>query len=424
LCPTQINSATLVIRWWTDAVPSALWITLIIFGITGVNFAGVRFLGEVEFWFSSVKIIALIGLILFGILVDAGVNPEHRIIGFTNYWPPYGPFGSYLEDIVGTGDTARFLGFCSVITNALFAYLGTELIGVTVGEATNPRKTIPAAIKRTFWRILIFYVGNVFVIGLIVPRTEPLFTPNSDSATKISVSVSPFVAAAQLLAIRGLQHVINSIALIFVLSSANTDLYISSRTLYGLALEGKAPRVFKRVNRFGVPYAALGASVLVACFAFLSIGEGTGKVFEYLSNLCSTFGALTWLCITYTHSRFMGALKAKGIDRKRHLPWAAPLQPGAAWFAFILTGIITLFKGFDTFMPFKADTFITAYIAFPIFFLLFMGWRYHDTCGTIPLDRVDLFSGKREIDEEEEQYLAEQQRKGPKSRWRRIWDAV
>jgi len=85
---------------------------ILAFSVTGVNFAGIRFLGEVEFWLSSVKIIALIVLILFGILVDAGVNPRLQTIGFTYYGPPNGPFGSYLEDIVGTGDTSRFLGVC------------------------------------------------------------------------------------------------------------------------------------------------------------------------------------------------------------------------------------------------------------------------------------------------------------------------
>jgi len=84
--------------------------------VTGVNLAGVRFLGEVEFWFSSVKVISLIGLILFGILVDIGVNPRHQTIGFTNYRPPYGPFGAYLEDRVGMGDTSRFLGVWSVMS--------------------------------------------------------------------------------------------------------------------------------------------------------------------------------------------------------------------------------------------------------------------------------------------------------------------
>ena len=91
------------------------------FLVTAINLAGVRFLGEVEFWLSSVKIIALIGLILFGIFVDAGVNPQHHVIGFTYYRPPYGPFGSYLEGIVGVGDTSRFLGVCSVMST----YLGS-----------------------------------------------------------------------------------------------------------------------------------------------------------------------------------------------------------------------------------------------------------------------------------------------------------
>ena len=127
-----------MLRSWTEAVPIAVWITLILLGstfylsiyietvlsyiiilafsVTGVNSAGVRFLGEVEFWLSSIKVIALIGLILFGILVDAGVNPRHQTIGFTNYQPPNGPFGSYLEDIVGMGNTSRFLGVCSVMS--------------------------------------------------------------------------------------------------------------------------------------------------------------------------------------------------------------------------------------------------------------------------------------------------------------------
>jgi amino acid transporter len=93
------------------------------FSVTGVNFAGIRFLGEVEFWLSSVKVIALIGLILFGILVDAGVNPRKQVIGFTNYRPPNGPFGSYLEETVGKGDTSRFLGVCSVMS----AYFGSTI---------------------------------------------------------------------------------------------------------------------------------------------------------------------------------------------------------------------------------------------------------------------------------------------------------
>ena len=137
-----------------------------------MNLLGVRVFGELEFWFSSIKVITLIGLLLMGIIIDLGGNPRHDRLGF-RYWDhPYGPMGEYLKSQVHNEHLAIFLGFWSTLTNALFAYIGTELIGVTVGETQAPRKNIPRAIRRTFFRILIFYVGGVFVISLIVPSTD------------------------------------------------------------------------------------------------------------------------------------------------------------------------------------------------------------------------------------------------------------
>lgn len=133
---------------------------------------GVRVFGELEFWFSSIKVITLIGLLLMGIIIDLGGNPRHDRIGFRYWQNPDGPMGHYLLSTVHEESLSIFLGFWSTLTNALFAYIGTELIGVTVGEAQAPRKNIPIAIRRTFFRILIFYVGGVFVIGLIVPSTN------------------------------------------------------------------------------------------------------------------------------------------------------------------------------------------------------------------------------------------------------------
>jgi amino acid transporter len=133
---------------------------------------GVRVFGELEFWFSSIKVISLIGLLMMGLIIDWGGNPRHDRIGFRYWRYPDGPMGHYLLSHVHNTHVAIFLGFWSTLTNALFAYIGTELIGVTVGEAQNPRKNIPIAIRRTFWRILVFYVGGVFVIGLIVPSTN------------------------------------------------------------------------------------------------------------------------------------------------------------------------------------------------------------------------------------------------------------
>jgi amino acid transporter len=151
---------------------------------------------------------------------------------------------------------------------------------------------------------------------------------------------------------------------VFVLSAANSDLYIGSRTLYGLAVEGKAPRIFARVNKRGVPWVALIFCLCFCALVFLNVATSSSKVFNYFVNLVSTFGAITWMCITYTHLQWMKALKAQGMSRD-DLPYKAPGAPYLSWFALISTGIIVIFKGFDTFIPFNKANFVTSYIAIP-----------------------------------------------------------
>jgi amino acid transporter len=386
-----------------------------------VNLLGVRVFGELEFWFSSIKIVALIGLLLMGIIIDLGGNPHHDRIGFRYWKTPNGPMGKYLLDQVHNSSLSIFLGFWATLTNALFAYIGTELIGVTVGEAENPRRNIPIAIRRTFYRILVFYVGGVFVIGLIVPSTnDSLFVATK---SKTGAAASPFVVATTLVGIRVLNHIINGAILIFVMSAANSDLYIGSRTLYGLAIEGKAPSIFKRVNSIGVPYPALLLCTAFCALVFLNVHSSGAKVFGWFVNLASTFGALTWMTIAYSHICFMGALKAHGKSRD-DLPYKAPFQPWGSWFALISTGIITLFKGFDTFLPWNVANFITSYIAVPIFFVLWLGYKLIFKTRVILPKHVDLVTGLRAIDEEEEQYLEYEKAKGPQGRFRKIWDAL
>lgn len=167
-------------------MPECSQVNLIAPSVFLVNLLGVRVFGELEFWFSSIKVITLVGLILMGIIIDLGGNPHHDRYGFRFWKHPYGPMGIYLLSQVHNGHLAIFLGFWSTLTNALFAYIGTELIGVTVGEAQNPSKNIPRAIKRTFWRIVVFYIGGVFVIGLIVPSTDNVGQSRFDESSFIS----------------------------------------------------------------------------------------------------------------------------------------------------------------------------------------------------------------------------------------------
>ncbi|ESK82573.1 dicarboxylic amino acid permease [Moniliophthora roreri MCA 2997] len=423
--PNNINAAGVVVQYWNESVHIAVWMVVFIAFIFIVNLLGVRVFGELEFWFSSIKVIALIGLLLMGIIIDLGGNPQHDRIGFRYWNPPNGPMGHYLLDQVHDEHLSIFLGFWSTLTNALFAYMGTELIGVTVGEAENPRRNIPRAIKQTFWRILVFYVGGVFVISLIVPSTnDQLFVATK---AKTGAAASPFVVATTLVGIKVLNHVINGAILLFVMSAANSDLYIGSRTLYGLAVEGKAPRIFKKVNSMGVPYTSLILCTAFCGLVFLNTASSGAKVFTWFVNLVSTFGAITWMCICYSHIRFMKALKVQGRSRDT-LPYKAPFQPFGSWFALITTAIITLFKGFDAFIPWTTDDFVTSYIAIPVFIVLFISYKLVKKTKMYNPEEVDLVTGLKEIDEEEMKFEEKRRSKleamGKRSWGRRIWDSI
>ena len=164
-------------------------------------------------------------------------------------------------------------------------------MGVTVGEAQNPRKTIPRAIQLTFWRIMIFYVLSVFLLGMIVPYNSPELAFANKQGSK--ASTSPSVVAISLAGIKALSGILNGCILLFVFSAANSDLYIASRTIYGLASQGKAPRILARTDAHGVPIFSLGLSALFCLLAFMNVSSSSKVVFGYSVNLVTIFGLLT-----------------------------------------------------------------------------------------------------------------------------------
>ncbi|CAG7846327.1 Proline-specific permease AltName: Full=Proline transport protein [Serendipita indica DSM 11827] len=436
--PSHINSAGIIISYWTTDAPIAMWnilFTLLIF-ITNILYTcpGLRrgrVLGvKVDFQLMSfgysnsrhsVKILTLIGLVLFGILVAAGVNPHHDKIGFRYWVPPYGPLGHYFSPRVSDSKVVgQLLGVWAVMVTALYAFGGMVIISVTAGEATS-RKEIPPAFKRTYWRVFILYILGVFVIGLIVPSNHPnLF---ASSTTRANAGASPFVLAASLVGVGVLRHVINAALLIFVVSAAATDLFIGSRVLFGLALEKKAPAIFLKVNRWGIPWTAL-LFCSASCFiSFINVAKGSVKAFSYFTNLASTCSGLTWICILIAHIRFMKALQLQGWSREA-LPYQALKQPSRAKWALFATTVIMIFKGYDAFLPFKADAFVTAYVMILVFFAFMIFWYFKSEERAVRLKYIDLLEGQAEIDEHESWYLARQAEKGPPSFTKRLWDAL
>ena len=343
ITPNQLTAAALVIQYWVDreTVNPGVFIAIFLVVIILVNYLGIRFFGEIEFWLSSFKVLTILGLIILCIIIAAGGVPGTQPTGFKYYHDP-GAFAVY----IGDGALGRFTGFWSSFVNAVFAYLGTELIGVTVGEAENPRRNVPRAIKLTFWRILVFYVFSVFLLGLIVPYNSPQLVFATEEST--SAAASPFVVAIQLAGIPTLPSILNACILIFVFSASNSDLYIASRTLHGLAVKRQAPTIFATTDKRGVPIYSLGISALIACIAFLNVAEDSAEVFGYFVNLVSILGLLTWISILVSHIYFIKARRAQGVDEKS-MRYKSPFGLWGSYVALAFCCLVALTKNFSVF---------------------------------------------------------------------------
>ncbi|KAL8293177.1 hypothetical protein RQP46_000871 [Phenoliferia psychrophenolica] len=408
--PTEISAAVLVIQYWHIGAQEnpAVWITVLIVGICSFNFLGVKYYGEAEFWFAIIKVVAILG-----IFITAGCTPHHETIGF-RYWRNPGPF-LQLNGIPGV--KGRFLAFWQTLVKAAFSFLGTEIVALTAGEAENPRRNVPKAIRRVFYRILFFYVIGVFMIGLIVSPTD------NDLLNGSGTVASPWVIAIRESGIKALPSIINAVILTSAFSAGNSDLYASSRTLYGLACDGKAPAIFRRCTKNGLPIYCLGLTSLFSLLAFMTVSESGNNVFNWLSNLSTITGLLTWMCINASFLRFYYGCKAQGIDR-RTFPFVAPFQPYFSYFGFVMFFLIVLFNGFTVFLDgnWSASDFCVDYVTLPIFAILFVFWKFYKKTKLVRLDTMDFETGRRELDnmadDEEANYVK------PTSLAGRIWDWI
>ncbi|KAI9054171.1 hypothetical protein LZ554_001342 [Drepanopeziza brunnea f. sp. 'monogermtubi'] len=412
--PNNLTAASLVIQYWIarDKVNPGIFIAIFMVAIMIMNYVGVRFFGEIEFWLSSIKVLVILGLIILSVILAAGGGPNGEATGF-KYWKDPGAFHPYILE----GAAGRFLAVWATFTTAVFAYLGTELVGVTVGEAANPRKVIPRAIKLTFYRILLFYVVLILLLGMIVPYNSQELASAIDNGGN-TATASPFVVAIKLASIPTLPGVFNACLLIFVFSAANSDLYIASRTLYGLAHEGKAPVIFTRTDSRGVPIYALGLSSAFCLLAFLGINTESYTVFSYFVNLVTMFGLLTWISILICHICFVNARIAQNIPDTA-LAFVAPFGRWGSYGALGFSLLIAFFKGFALFCHktlhpgkgFDTRTFVTTYLGIPLYIMMFFGWKYYFGTTLIPSAEVDLFTGKARIDREEQEFLAAEMEK-------------
>lgn len=266
---------------------------------------------------------------------------------------------------------------------------------------------------------------------MLVPYNSPkLIDANKANTT---AAASPFVVAIIISGIPALPAILNAAILIFVFSAANSDLYIASRTLYGLAHEGKAPKIFKWTDSRGVPVPALALSVCFCLLAYLGVNTSSYTVFGYFVNLVTMFGLLTWISILISHIFFVRARKAQNIPDSA-LAYVAPLGIPGSIGALIFSILIMFFKGFALFAykktaakgthpKFDTRTFVTTYLGLPLYIILFFGYKFIMKTKLIKPEEADLYGGKARIDAEEAEFLAVQAEKkgGPETKVERIY---
>ncbi|PYH95057.1 hypothetical protein BO71DRAFT_483244 [Aspergillus ellipticus CBS 707.79] len=387
----NLTAAGLVMQYWRPDLNVAIWVTVFGVLVVSINILNVTTFGDAEFLLSSIKIITLATAMLTCLIVSLGGSPTHHRVGF-HYWTNPGAFAEYITG----GSTGKFLGFFACLVQSCFAYTGTEVVGVAFAETPNPRRNIPRAIRQTLWRICVFYIPGVVLLGMAVPY-------NSDrligaTGEKTSAAASPYVVAIEMGGIRVLPDVMNAAILVFVVSAANTDVYVGARTLHSLATAGHAPRIFMRTTSKGVPIYGVGAISLFILLAYMNAAKSASTVFGYLVNLVTVFGTLNCVSLLVSYLCFRRGMKAQGKDRKA-LTYRGPLQPYGAWFALFLTVVIIIFNGYDTFIPhFQVADFLTCYIEIVVYLGNIIGWKLFKGSRRVKAKEMDLMTGRQEFE--------------------------
>ncbi len=369
----ELVAASILMKYWFPDSSALVWSALFLSGLLALNLLSAHVYGEGEYWFASIKVIAIVVFILLGIATLLGLGGPSP--GLSNWVIGDAPF---------VGGLGAIVSICMI---AGFSFQGTELVGIAAGESENPRQNIPKAIKSVFWRIVLFNVGSIVIIGSILPYTnENLLKTGIEQ-----VAFSPFTLVYKNAGLNVAASVMNAVILISVLSAANSGVYASSRMLYSMACEGKAPALFTSLNASRVPTNAVLFTTAVGMLAFLSSLVGEGTAYTWLLNISGVIGFIAWLGIAISHYRFRKAFVAQGLTLDG-LSYRAKWFPFGPIFAAALCTAIILGQNYNAFVEsgVRWHDMAVAYAGIPVFLAFFLGYKYVKKTKIIPLAEVDL----------------------------------
>ncbi|QBM89914.1 amino acid sensor membrane component, YAT family [Metschnikowia aff. pulcherrima] len=435
----------------TNAGSTAGFVTLFLVICIVSNILSVRVFGEIEYFTSLLKvIITFLGIVVM-IVVNRGGIGDKGVLGF-KYWQYlksdfehnliFGPFrptfnlfsdGTDPESEGIGGNTGRFLSLLVAIVVAAYAYSGTEIVCIAACEAKDPRKALPSATNRVFWRILLFYCLSSFVVSLNIYAGDPRLLRFYSGTTGIEPdqfdnnyainyvggahcgnrdliiagvgngSQSPWIVAFQSAGSCSWSSVVNAFLFFFALSCGNSHLYVSSRTIYSLALQRKAPGFLRKCNRYGTPYYAVLVAVAPGLLAYTCVSLRATTVFQNLTSLISSSGVFVWFAMCLSFVRFYYGLKRRpdiiGRNDKAY-PYKSFLQPYSAIFGLFGSAVILLAMGYVVFLNGCWDTwfFFASYGTLMIFAILYVGHWIVKGTRISSLEALDFDSGRREKD--------------------------
>ena len=340
----ELSVVGIYINYWFPSVPT--WISALAFLIliTLINLINVKAFGEFEFWFSLIKVVAIVVMILFGLcIIFFGLGNNGQPIGLSNLWA----HGGYLPN--------GLWGLLLSLVVVMFSFGGVELIGITAGEADHPKESIPKAINQVVWRILLFYVGALLVLTIIYPWNL------------VGTTGSPFVEIFSKMGIPAAAGILNMVVLTAALSTYNSGLYSNGRMLHSLALHGSAPQMFAHLSKAGAPVVGVVFSSALTLIAVILNFLVPGKVFLYLISVATIAAIFNWAMILITHLKFRRIKQETG--EAEELAFKLPFHPISNYVTLAFLAMIVVL------MAFIPDMVYSLYIGPVWILILYIGYK-------------------------------------------------
>ncbi|KAH7249405.1 Amino-acid permease inda1 [Fusarium solani] len=393
--PLELTVCSVCIQYWNDELSPGIFITIFLVAIIFINvFGGIGY-AEEEFWSSCLKLGAIVVFMIICLVLVCGGGPSN------------GRYNEFWGDRLWHDDPGAFKngfkGFCSVFVTAAFSFAGTELVGLAAAESKNPTKALPGAIKQVFWRITLFYVLGLLFVGLLISSADPRLDISGYSNAK----ASPFVLVGEYSGLTGLNHFMNSIILVSVLSLGVSAVYGGSRTLTAMAEHGYAPKIFAYIDRGGRPTFSVLIHIVMGFLAYVNLDPKGGEIFDWLLALSGLSTLFTWGSICLAHIRFRKAWAHQGHTLDE-IPFQAVGGVYGSWLGLFLISLVLIAQFYVAIVAPPGSSgmgtvegFFMSYLAFPVVLFFWAVGYIWKREGWLSIDKIDIDTGRREHDWEE-----------------------